>query len=160
MPKSPCSFVTQNRDPFPQHTWLLYNLHANAKHSFHSPGRDLRPGHHICKLRIAAVESLAISCDTLWASTRNELQRWALIAACICKNCSWFQLAIFFICQVNWPAAWKQKEFINRAYNESNEKSRDVISSNYNKVPSASIIQVQNQRALPGNCPWKNEFNK
>lgn len=52
-----------------------------------------------------------------------------------------------------------QTEFINRVYNESNEKSIDLI-SNYNKVPSASIIQVQNQCTLPGNCPWNSEFNE
>lgn len=50
-------------------------------------------------------------------------------------------------------------EFFNRVYNESYEKSTDLI-SNYKKVPNASITQVQNQCALPGNCPWNSEFNK
>jgi len=46
-----------------------------------------------------------------------------------------------------------KRGFINRIYSKREEKSTDVISSNYSIVPSASIIQVQNQCTLPGNCP-------
>lgn len=41
----------------------------------------------------------------------------------------------------------------------ANEKNPIDLISNYNKVPSASIIQVQNQCTLTGNCPWNSEFN-